>query len=158
MIDRTRLLDSLLDSLLVDFIEEDATIRCRIDIQDISEMPRNSFSFTVGVRREENTGGLLRRLLKFLDRIPLAADIDISRFKVIIDIDAESALRQISNMADRSDDLIAASQILADDLRLGRRLDNDKSLLSCRFLRRFLGGCITSCFCHEWITAYFYII
>ena len=47
------------------------------------------------------------------------------RLEVFADIDAQLALRQIPDVAHRGDDLVIASEIFVDGLRLRRRLHHD---------------------------------
>ncbi len=51
--------------------------------------------------------------------------------EVVVDVDAELALRQIADVSHRRDDLVVAPEIFVDGLRLRRRLDHDE------------------CFCHD---------
>ena len=67
-------------------------------------------------------------LFELLDQIALPADRNILWLKIVFHVDAQFALRQVSDMSDRSNDLIGRAQIFADGFRLGRRFHDDQCL------------------------------
>ena len=82
-------------------------------------MPSNGFPFTVRVRGQENTVGLFRFIAQDLDHVPLATNSDIMGFKIMLDIHAHIALRQIANMAHRWLDHIIFTQKALDRFGFG---------------------------------------
>ena len=109
-------------------------------------MPGDCLSFAVRIACQIDLVGMLRVLLERLDEIALAAYVDVLRREVILDVDAELALRQIAQMPHGSAHHVLLSQIFLDGLGLGRRLDNDERSLCLR-----LGSCLCfwcrTCFC-----------
>ena len=129
-IDRIRLLDRRLYGRLRDLVEDDAAVLIRVDSQNVREMPSDRLSFTVGIACKIDLGCMLRILLQRLDEVALAADIDVLRRKVVLDVDAELALRKIAQMPHGRSHHVFLAEILLDRLRLRRRLDNDQGLRS----------------------------
>ena len=69
---------------------------------------------------------VLRRALQLGDRLFLAGNRHEVRREAVLDVDAELLLGQVHDVADRRANAIAAAEVLADRLRLGRRLDDDE--------------------------------
>ena len=144
----TRRLDCLFDRILCNFVEHDATWLIRVQSQEESQMPGDCLSLAVRVGCQIDFSGSLRLFFELLDQIALPADRNILWLKIVFHVDAQFALRQVSDMSDRSNDLIGRAQIFADGFRLGRRFHDDQCLfrrrLGCGFSRRF---CACLCFC-----------
>ena len=119
------MLYSLLNSGLRNFIEDNAAVRIWIQPQNKGQMPGNGLSFAVGVACQIDFIGILGIFLKCLDEVPLAADIDVFRCEIMLDIDAELTFRQIAQMSHRSAHHVFSSQIFFDGLGLSWRLNND---------------------------------
>ena len=141
-VDRVRILDRCLNGGLRDLVEDDAAILVRVDAQNVREMPSDRLAFAVRIACQIDLGGALRILLQRLDEIALAADIDVLRRKVVLNVDAELALRKIAQMPHGRPHHVFLAKILLDRLRLRRRLDNDQGLrsflLRCSLFRRGL--------------------
>ncbi len=140
------------DGRLRDFVEDDAAVRRRVDAEDVGEMPCDGLALAVRVACEIDFRSVLRVFLERLDEVALAADVDVFRREVVVNIDAELALRQIAQVAHRSAHHVLAAEVFLDGLGLGWRLDDDERLLRrrpflCRLFRRLLcllldgGGC-----------------
>ena len=81
-----RLLDGGLDHRLGDLVEGHALHLLGRDAERDSQMPRNGLSLAVRVRCEEDLSGGLGFLLDLLDQLALAADVDIVRLEMVVDI------------------------------------------------------------------------
>ena len=91
----------------------------------LGQMPADRFSFPIRVGRDVDLLGLLGGVLQFLQNFLAARNHFVRGLEVLIDIDAQFALGQISDMAHRSDDLVIATQILVDGFRLRWRLHHN---------------------------------
>ena len=125
-IDRTGMLDRVLDRGLGQLVEGDAVSLFRIDPERRCEMPGNRLSFAVRVGREEDLGGVLRLFFQFLDHVSLSADVDIMRLEAVVDIDAETALRQVADVALGGGHLVICSEIPLDGVGLGGGLHDNQ--------------------------------
>jgi hypothetical protein len=130
VVDRTRLQDGVLDRVLRDLVEEDPTHgddRCtalRADL--LGHVPGDRLSLAIRVGGDEHFARILRRALQVGDRLLLAGDRHELGLEALVDVDAELLLGQIHDVPDGSAHAVAAAQVLADRLRLGGRLDDDK--------------------------------
>ena len=88
-------------------------------------MPGDRFTLAVRVGREIDLVGLLGLLADLFQHLAATAQRNVLRFKIVLDIHAHLALRQIAHMAVGRDDLIMASEKLSDRFGLGRRLYDD---------------------------------
>ncbi len=107
-------------------------------LEHLVQMPRDRFPFAVFVRRQIEVFGLLDRILQFADLLLFLRWNDVHRLKPLVGIhpqigprfrlellrDLFLSLRQISNVANASLDLIVASQVFRNRLRFGWRLDD----------------------------------
>ena len=75
-------------------------------------MPRNRFSLAVRVRRENDGLRALRFLADALKHFAAAADGDVLRLKIMLNVHAELGFGQIPHVALRRFDLIASAQKL----------------------------------------------
>ena len=140
-VDGARLLDSGLDGRLRDFVEDDAAVRRRVDAEDVGEMPCDGLALAVRVACEVDFRSVLRIFLERLDEVALATDVDVFRREVVVDVDAELALRQVAQVAHRCANHVLAAEVFLDGLGLGWRLDDDERLLRRRpFLRCLFRG------------------
>ena len=137
-IDGTRRFDRLFDRILCNFVEHDAAGLIRVQSQEESQMPGDCLSLAVRVGCQIDFSGSLRLFFEFLDQIALPADRNILWLKIVFHVDAQFALRQVSDMSDRSNDLIGRAQIFADGFCLGRRFHDDQ----CFFRRRGFASCL----------------
>ena len=88
-------------------------------------MRGNGVTLAVRVRREIDRVHAASEFLQLGDDFFFARNDDVLGFKVIIDIDPESALGQIFDVPERGLNREAFAQILLNCFRLGRRLDDD---------------------------------
>ena len=116
------MLYGLLNGWLGNLIKDNSAGTLIIYAQNISQVPRYCFTFAVRVGCQINLSGILSRLFKVVNDVALATNIYILRCKVIIHINTELTLRQITQMSHRSLDYEALPQILLDGLSLSRRL------------------------------------
>jgi hypothetical protein len=68
----------------------------------------------------------VRGRLQIRERLLLARDRDVLRLEPLVDVDAELLLGEVAKVADGGLHPIAAPEVLADGLGLGRRLDDDE--------------------------------
>ena len=122
-------------------------------LQDFEEVPTDGFAFAVLVRRQVEGVGLLELVLEQLDLFALARRDDVDRREIVVDVDAQvrprlalvlgrnllGALRQVAHVADAGLDREAASEVLADRLRLGGRFDDHQGVTVVGGLRF---GCV----------------
>src|SRR5690606_13457134 len=85
---------------------------------------RDRLAFAVRVRRQKHGFGVLRLAPQILDDLALAAYRDVFGRESPRDIDAQLALRQVTDVADRRPDPESRAQVLADRPRLRRRFDD----------------------------------
>ena len=114
--------------MLRDLVHSYAALLLRIDVEQRGEVPGYRLSLTVGFGGEQRTfargGGALQRLYK----VRFAAHLDVFRFKVVFDVDRETALRQIPYMPDARKHLVAGAKYLFKRLGLRGRLHDHKRL------------------------------
>ncbi len=108
------------------------------------EVPADRFALAVLVGREVEHVGVLERVLELLDLLLLLGRDDVERLEVVVDVDAQARPRlllhlggdvlrrgrQVADVADRGLDHEALGQEGRDRARLGRRFDDDETLLS----------------------------
>ena len=133
-----RVLERLLDRVLGDLVEDDATHR-NLRLEHLREMPADRFAFAVGVGREQQLGRVLDRGLQMRDLLLLVVGNDVVRREVAVDVDAEAApllfldllghlggrLGQIADVAVARLDAILRAEEASQRLRLRRRLHDD---------------------------------
>ena len=93
------MLDRILDNVFGNGVESDAARLILGNTEFVRQMPGNGFAFAVRVCCEKDFIGILRFFFERADDIAFAADIDIMRRKVILDINAERAFGQVADMA-----------------------------------------------------------
>ena len=86
-------------------------------------VPGNSLTLAVRVGCEEYFSGILGFLLQLLNNIALTADVDIMRLKALFNINTETALGKVSDMALGGDNLIVRAEIALYCVSLCRRLN-----------------------------------
>ena len=91
-------------------------------------MPRYRFSLAIRVRCEIDMISGFCFLSDLLDDVASAAKSDVLRFKIVLHVDAERALRQIAHVAVGSNDFVFRAEILLDRLSLRGRLNDDQIL------------------------------
>ena len=101
-------------------------------------MPGDGFAFTVGVGGKINIFAVFRRFFQVADNIFFSLDGLIIRLKIVFNVYADLAFRQIAQMAHAGLHLVAAAQIFSNGLRLCRRLHDNQAFLCHRYLHKFL--------------------
>src|SRR5262245_17314598 len=91
-------------------------------------MPRNGLAFTIRVWGEVDVVLALRSALQFGNDLLLAVQHLILRLEVVVDIDAELALRQVHDVSHRRLHLKVLPQILLQGARFGGGFDDDEIL------------------------------
>ncbi|CJG27212.1 Uncharacterised protein [Streptococcus pneumoniae] len=99
-IDLTRFFKSIFDCILGDFIEDHTVGIIFIQVENMGQMPRNRFSFTVRVTREKNFISFFSFFFQVIDKRAFSSDIDILRFIIIFNIDGHTGFLQITDMPD----------------------------------------------------------
>ncbi|OQC25448.1 MAG: hypothetical protein BWX70_02469 [Verrucomicrobia bacterium ADurb.Bin070] len=102
--------------------------------QRLLQMPRDRLTLAVRIGREVDLVTALCRLLQLGDHLGLAFRQHILRRKAMLDIHAQRALRQVTNVTDRRLHHKTRAQNLSDCLRLGRRLHDNQLLSHVHFL------------------------
>ena len=92
------MLDALLYRRFGDGIEGHTQGLLYRDPKSRSKMPRDSLTLAVRVGCRVDLRRVARILFYLIDYVRLAAYVDIVRLKVIINVDAEGAFRQIADM------------------------------------------------------------
>ena len=85
-------------------------------------MPADRFSLTVRVGSQIHFLSFLRKPLEFCQGIAFSSYSNILRLVIILDINAERTLREVSHMPFGSDYIITAPQVFLDRFYLSRRL------------------------------------
>ena len=116
---------ALLDALLCDLVKGHAVGRSGVQPQNVRQMPADSLALAVRVGRKQDAIALFGLGLQLLDKLLLALDRDIFRLIAIFDINAQRTGGQVAHMAHAGRDLVAAAQILANGLCLGRGFHDD---------------------------------
>ena len=101
-------------------------------------MPADGLSLTIRVGCEIDAIRLLRFLLQLREELALAADRDILRLIVMLDIDAEGALRHIDEMSHGGIDRILLAEKFFDRLYLRRRLYDNQIVCTCHSRLTFM--------------------
>jgi hypothetical protein len=112
--------------LLRDLVEREPVNLLLLAAQLLDEVPADRFALAVRVGRDVDVGGVLRGVLELLDDFLPRTDGFVRLLEVVVDVDAELALRQIADMAHRRHDLVVAAEVFVDGLGLCRRFDHDQ--------------------------------
>ena len=124
LVDGPGLLDGLGHDALGDFIEGDPVDLVVGNVQQGLEVPGNGLALPVRVGCQIYLIALFREGFQILDDVFLALDRLVDRREIVLQIHAHRALGQIAEVAHTGLDLVAAAQVFADRLGLGRRLDD----------------------------------
>src|SRR6267378_830320 len=95
-------------------------------------MPGYRFTLSIRIRREYHAISSLGRLLDLGQGLRLFLNSDVFRREVIFDVNAQLALGEVAQMPDGRLDCVAAAEVFADRLRLGRGFHNDECAALCR--------------------------
>jgi hypothetical protein len=85
----------------------------------------NGFAFAVRVRRQINRSRAFGQLLELGHDLFFSRDDVVVGGEVAFEIDAQPALGQVFDVAQRGFDLVVLAQVLVDGLGLDRRFDDD---------------------------------
>ena len=139
LIDGARLGNGTADDVLRDLIEGHAHRPVVRNVQQIFEMPRDRLALAVRVSREVDVFAFFRAVAQILDDAFLARQRAVFRLEIMLDVHAERALGQISQVAHAGLDHVVRSEIFSDGLRFGGRLHDDQI---CLFLRHASLQCL----------------
>src|SRR5581483_10733880 len=114
--------------LLRDLVEQDSVHVLPLRTELLCDVPGDRLALAVGVGGEVHVLLVLGRLLDLVEDLRLALDHVVLGGEVVLDVDAELRLRQIHHVPDGRLHLVVLPQVLAEGLRLGRRLDDDEVL------------------------------
>ena len=129
LVDDRRMLERGEHPLLGDLVEhQPANLLLVAAAELLRQVPADGLAFAVGVGRDEDVVGSLRGVLQLLEHFLPAGDDLVRRLEAFLDVDAQLALRQITDMAHRGDDRVVLAEIFVDGLRLGGRLHHDQCL------------------------------
>ncbi len=112
--------------VLGDLVELDPTHGAITGIDRLDQVPRDRLALPVGVRRHKDLVGALSLAPQLLHRFRLLAWNQVLGLKVPVQVHAQLALGQISNVPERSEHVIIAPKVLSDGFRFrGRFHDNE---------------------------------
>ena len=137
-IELRRIGDRLFDRGGRDFMQQDAADLGLGLAEMLGDMPRDRLAFAVGVAGEIDVVLALGGGLDLAEDLLFALDRDEIGREIVLDIDAELALGQIDDMADRGHDLVVATEIALDSFRLCGRFDDYE--IFCHRFRRLQGS------------------
>ncbi len=122
----TRRFHGFFDRVLGDFVKFHAAFIADM-LQITFQMICNHFTLAVRVACQKNAIGFFRRVLQALDDAALAANRDVARLKIILDIHTEGTFGQISHMPHRGHDDIVRAKIFTNRLGFGRGFYHNQS-------------------------------
>ena len=129
VVDLARVLHRLGHRLLGDGVEHDAFDLLGLErlllVQRFQHVPGNGFAFAIRVGCQNEGVGAFERMRDVVHPL-LRLRVDLPKhLEAVIRIDRTVLGRQVADMPERGQNLVAGAKILVDRLRLGRRLDND---------------------------------
>ena len=134
LVDLARVLNALRDDLLRNLVERHTLGLFIVQIQQFLQMPRDGLALAVRVGCEIDGVRGLRFLLQIVNHVFPALDGQVFRHKAALNIDAQRAFRQVTQVPHRGYHLVVRPQIFFN--RSG-------------FRRRFHDHQIRLCFCHS---------
>jgi len=121
----TRMSDSLFDGLFGDFVEENTL--GLLDTASFSHMPSDGLTFTVRVACKENGIAFFDEGFDISDDGFFTGRNDIARNETTLDVDSVFVrFGEISDVTDRSDDLVLTSEIFFYGFGFGGRFDDEE--------------------------------
>ena len=117
LVDAARILDGRANRLRRDLIKKDAEHFGLVAVEDFLEVLANRFAFAVRVSGEQNAIRGPGGSAQFLDDFFFSGYDFVDRLEMVLDIDAELALRQVLDVAERGlhDEFLA--EIFIDRVR-----------------------------------------
>lgn len=106
LVDPARLLDGFAHNVLCDFVEGHALRLLIRDIQQVFQVPRNGLALAVRVGCQKDIFTALGRAAQLRDDLFFSLERLILRLKIVFNIHAHRALRQIAQMSHAGLDLI----------------------------------------------------
>ena len=106
-VDRARGLYGFFDRAGCDLVEHDAALCVRIKLQDLRKVPGDRFPLHIRVGCKVDGLRIFRFLADALKHITPAAQRDVLRRKIMLDVHAELAFGKVAHMAVGCDDLVA---------------------------------------------------
>ena len=123
-VDRPRVLDSLQNGPLRNFVEDDPLRPLDRETQHFGQVPCDGLSFAVFIGSEPH-GLRLREFRELVHDLLLVARNLIDGLEAVVDIDSEVLLREVADVSEaRFYDIVLAEELL-DGLGLGRGLYDD---------------------------------
>ena len=101
----------------------------------LGEMGGDGFAFAVGIGCEIDGVGAAGKLFEMRDYLLFAGNDLVLGGEIIVDIDAETALGQILNMAEGSFYVVTVAKIFLNRLGLGGGLDDDQTFRQWNLFR-----------------------
>ena len=123
-IDAPGLVDGLGDHAPGDLVEGDAAGLAVGQVHQLLQVPGDGLPFPVRVGGEIDGVAAVRGVLELVHQGLLALDLDIVGLEIVLDVHAQGALGQVAQVAHAGLDQIFISEVFADRLRLGGRLDD----------------------------------
>jgi hypothetical protein len=141
-VDIARMLHGLAHGVLRDLVEQDAPdAGTGLPLDLLGHVPSDRLALAIRVGRDIDGIRVMRRFLDLGQRLFLARYRDVFGLEALLDVDAQLFLGQVTDVADGRLHAIAAAQVLADRLRLVRRLhDHERATATgavAGFLRLF---------------------
>ena len=128
--DFSRIIDSVLNGALGDFVKFDARDRfLRRDLflaQDFREMPGNSFSLAIRVSCQQDAIRLFCRTHDGVDVFFVALDELVLHRELVIRIHRTGFRYQVAHVTVAGEDFVILAEIFFQGFCLGRRLDNNE--------------------------------
>ena len=118
-IDVARCLDGVQDGALCDFVEDDAARACRVEPEDLCQMPRDGFSLAVFIGCEPHGLGLGCFALELGDELALVGGHFIVGREAVCDVYAEVFLFQVSDVSIARHYFVILAEEFLDGLGLG---------------------------------------
>ena len=123
-VDRPRVLDSLQNGPLRNFVEDDPLRPLDRETQHFGQVPCDGLSFAVFIGGEPH-GPVLRGAREFVHDLAFILRDLVDRREPVGEIDSQILFREVANMAEARLDHEILTQELLDRLGLGRRLDDN---------------------------------
>ena len=120
---------------------EDHALDGNLGLENFEQVPGDGLPLAVLICREPELVGALEGSLEVGDGLLLRVGDHVVGLEAVLDVDGELAegallelggqvlgLDEVADVADRGLHLVVVAEVLADRLRLGRRLDDDQLL------------------------------